>query len=527
MPSHVLLWPALLYVGAAILLPRLHRWLSPAAQRYAVLLAAALGMGVTLLLLVSSGAGRGFSLPLWEGIGQGLNLRLDAFGALFLRAVALLALASALASLDESAGSGGIDDRAGMLVVVAGIGAMALAANLLTLLLAHLLLLAGLLFGVGLAGRARWLLVVMAQGILTYGLLLLAALVLWRGGTVGGLTGQSTTAAWLLLLAGTVQMAPLPLSFFAVPFEPLPGRILSLLPVATLGAGTLLLARLADQPLLLAQMDLRGIAALGALAAALAGWVAWRRQERSVRLMMLSAGQAGWVLWVLGSGRPAEAIAVGLSGALALGVLGLFGNQRPTRLVEGAATAVASLLLLAVPGSALWSGATLASGIGWRAAEPRLLLLPALGVLALMGSAVALLDWHLGEQAPGRPYPARGVGALLLAAVALPPLWPLWGLVVPAIEGQPAGPLAARLTVPVLGWAGALLLWRIEPLLGSLRNFLDGAADTFSFIWLWRVIGRIGWLLLSALRGMALIVEGENYGWLLLFLFVTLVFLLQ
>jgi hypothetical protein len=79
----------------------------------------------------------------------------------------------------------------------------------------------------------------------------------------------------------------------------------------------------------------------------------------------------------------------------------------------------------------------------------------------------------------------------------------------------------------VVGWSGGFWLWRVQGLLNSLRPFLDTVGAVFSFVWLWRLLGRMGWLVLSGLRGMMLVLEGENYGWLLLFLFVTMIFLVQ
>jgi len=117
----------------------------------------------------------------------------------------------------------------------------------------------------------------------------------------------------------------------------------------------------------------------------------------------------------------------------------------------------------------------------------------------------------------------------LLALLSVPAVGALFGLRLPALPAEtlePA-PLAARLAVLVVGWSGGFWLWRVHGLLQSLRPFLDAVGAIFSFVWLWRLVGRVGWLALSGLRGMMLVLEGENYGWLLLFIFLTMIFVLQ
>ncbi|MBA3532392.1 MAG: hypothetical protein H0T73_10765, partial [Ardenticatenales bacterium] len=224
-------------------------------------------------------------------------------------------------------------------------------------------------------------------------------------------------------------------------------------------------------------------------------------------------------------GLPEAAILTAWSGSLALAALAVHGGRLDFRHGTQLPGLMAALMLIGVPGSALWNTVIALSGEGWARGNLWLLTIAAVG---MMGSVVALIHWLL----PGKSEPiqrSRWLGVSLLALLSIPLVGGLWGIQVPPLPTATllSAPLPAYLTILILGWAGGLWLWRDRELLRPLHPGLDLAAVAFSFVWLWRFVGRVGWLLLSGLRGMMLVLEGENYGWLLLFLFVTMIFLLQ
>ncbi len=523
MPDHFILWPTLVYLGAALIAPRLRRWVGSQGYTLLILLS---GVGALLMALLvvaqRGGDAEGWTLSVWQGLAgveDGIRFRVDEIGASFLLLTALLAVGVLVATLDESEQGLNPDYQGGLLAMLGGLSAMALADNLLTLLLASLILDASFIFGVGLVGRPRWLLAIFIHSLVAQALALSALLLLWRdsGGTL--LTDASQTVLLLLLLAAMARLAALPFSLFPVAFETLPARVLAILPLATLGAGSLWLGRVAMAGT--AQWD--GLAGVGALGVALGGWVAWRRRELSVRLMMLAAVQAAWVLWAFAWGAPTTALAVAWSGVLALAALAIHGGRLDFRHGAQLPAAIGALMLGGGPGSALWTAATYLGGLAWQRGDVWLL---AMAVIGVMTTVLALAQWLMPEQTEPHQR-SRWGGAIALAAWSVPAIGALWGIRAPEMAQAVVarGPLAAQLSPLVLGWAGGLLLWRDLTRFQSLRPLLDTASALFSFIWLWRIVGRVGWLLLSGVRGMMLVLEGENYGWLLLFLFLSLVFL--
>ncbi|HEX8681759.1 MAG TPA: hypothetical protein VF707_05555 [Ardenticatenaceae bacterium] len=526
MPSHFILWPALVYVGAALLIPRLRLWLGHPGRLLALLLSSVAAFVLALLVARQAG-GSQLVISTWSdlgGLGRGIRFGLDPLGGSFLLLAGLVGVGAFVGSLDEREDAPSDDYQAGLLVLLGALTLLGLAGNMLTLLLVGLVLDAGLIFGIGLAGRPRWLLVTIVQSLVAQALLLAAALLLWRDTGNTDLAGASQQVALLVTGAAVARMAPLPFSLFPVAFEHLPQRVLALLPLSTVGVGGLLLGRLA-QAADLSDVSLDGLAALAVLGIALAGWVAWRREELSVRLMMLGAIQAGWVLWAFAWGLPTLALTVAWSGVLALAALAVHGGRLDMTSNAQLPGLLASLMLLGFPGSALWNAATVLSGEAWRRGDEWMLALATIGV---MGTVAALFQWLLPMRAEP-PQRSRWVGVTLLALLSVPAVGALFGLRLPALpaESLEPAPLAARLAVLVVGWSGGFWLWRVHGLLQSLRPFLDAVGAIFSFVWLWRLVGRVGWLALSGLRGMMLVLEGENYGWLLLFIFLTMIFVLQ
>jgi hypothetical protein len=338
------------------------------------------------------------------------------------------------------------------------------------------------------------------------------------------LAGAGEPVFLLVVGAAAARMAPLPISLFPVAYESLPRRLMALLPLVTLGTGALLLGRLAQAMATTAPPEMDWLAGLAAIGVGLAGWVAWRREEAPVRLLMLSAVQAAWVLWAFAWGFPAAAVATGWGGALALAALALWRGVPDLRRWQTLPGVLAALVLAGAPGSALWGIMRAVGSEAWQRGEHWLMAVAAIG---LMASLATILSWLTDRVDEGWQRPAWA-GALLLAVLSVPTVGALWGLRPPPLPMvEVAAPLAAQLAIPVLGWAGGLWLWQASDALQPVRGFLYTTGNLFSFVWLWRFIGRTGWLALRGFRGVVLVLEGENYGWLLLFLFVTMIFLLQ
>lgn len=529
MPLQVLLGPIVLYVGASLLLPRLRPWLGPQARTLGILLSSVLAFLSILLVVQLGGEERlTWTLSTWRGlagVGEGVQVSWDPLARVFLLLVGLGGMGLLVGSLDSPEEVASDDYQAGILALLGGLALMALANNLLTILLAEFLINGGLIFALGMAGQPRWFLVTMMHTLLAQALLLGAAILLWQETGFTSLAGASGQVSWLLILAALAHMAVLPFSLYSVAFEPLPQRVLALLPLLSLGTGTLLLGRLVQAVGLDGLPDLSSLAALGALGVVLGGWVAWRREELSIRLLMIGGVQAAWVLWALAWGYPSQALSLGWASTLALMALALHGGRLDFRHGTQLLGVIAALMLVGAPGSALWPVIRALAGTGWANGSLGLLTMGAVG---MMGVVVALIGWLRPEEsAPIQR--SRWVGVTLLTLLSIPALGAWWGLQIPVLPAQPLPPYPwpVQFSMLLLGWCGGLWLWRTRDLLRPLRPGLDLAAGLFSFVWLWRLLGWVGWLLLSAFRGMVLVLEGENYGWLLLFLFVTMIFLLQ
>ncbi|MGB0388568.1 MAG: hypothetical protein ACPGWR_27425 [Ardenticatenaceae bacterium] len=549
MVPNVLLWPVLIYLAAALIIPRLRFVLSEDGRTLGMLFSSVLAFGMALWLTVSANNELPWMLSNWDGtlgLGHAIQFRLDTFGASFLLLTTLIGVAVLVGCLDEVADVLVHDYQAGLLLLLAGVAAFALADNLLTMVVVALLLDAGLLSAIGLAGRPRWILVLITHSLIAQGLMIVATLLLWQESGSTLLVTTNEQVVFLLIASTIVRMGLLPFSLIPIAFEPLPQRILALLPLSTLGIGSVLLGRLmlgGPMP------DLSLVALFAAFGIGLAGWLAWWREESSVRLMMLSAAQAGWLLWGFAWGLSMLAIASAWSAVLALSALAIHGGRVNLRHPVQVHGVIAALILVGVPGTALWQTATALSGEAWLRevgnsnSGPIVELfmqsvgnatnwILVLGAIGMMGTLAALIEWlvvDVEEDQAELAQPSRLVGASLLAILSIPIVGRLFGLEVPLLPQVmlAKSPLAAQLSLLIIGWAGGLWLWRMRPELRSFYPLFDNISTIFSLVWLWRLIGRVGWLLLSGYRGMILVLEGENYGWLLLFLFVMLIFLVQ
>lgn len=545
--SYLLFMPVLIYLAAALIVPRLRFWVNKDGRTLAFLISSVLSFIAALFLIFNNDQFLSWTLSSWEGtvaLGNVIQFRLDSFGQSFLLLVTVVGMAVFVGSLDEQVDVLDDDYQAGMFIVLAGVAAYGLADNLMTMFLVALLVDAGLLYAIGLAGQPRWFLVLVIHSLMAQCLMILAALFLWQD-SHGTMLSTANEMVLLLLVASAVsRMGVLPFSLIPIAFEALPQRILALLPLATVGMSSVLLGRLS---LAGSISDSNSLGLLAAFGIGIAGWLAWWREESSTRLMMLSAVQAGWLLWAFSWGLSTAAIASAWSGILALSVLAIHSGQVNLRNWGQIPGVVAALMLVGVPSSALWQSATRLSGEAWlREARNNtsgpvsdlfwqsvgnpsnwILVLAAIGV---MGTMAALLEWLIVEvEEDPLPQYSRWIGSGLLAILTVPVLASLFGIRAPILPEATlaTSPLVSQLSLLIIGWAGGFWLWRMRPELRSFYPLFDNISTIFSFIWLWRIIGRVGWLLLSGYRGMMLVLEGENYGWLLLFLFVTLIFLVQ
>nr|MBA3531091.1 hypothetical protein [Ardenticatenales bacterium] len=273
MPSHIILWPIFVYVGAALFIPRLRPWLGRPARTLGILLSGVVAFLASLLLVQQTGATPlQWTLSTWRGlagVGHGIQFQVDTLGSAFVLLVGLTGLGVLVGSLDEPELGTSEDYQAGILALLGALVMLGLAGNLLTLLLAEFMLEAAIIFAVGLAGQPRWFLVTVMHTVISQGLLLGATLLLWKETGNTALAGASEQVLLFLIFAAITRMAPLPFSLFPIAFEHLPQRVLGILPLSTLAVGGLLLGRIAQNVTLEALPPLDGLASLGALGIAL------------------------------------------------------------------------------------------------------------------------------------------------------------------------------------------------------------------------------------------------------------------
>jgi hypothetical protein len=546
MTFHSLLTPALIYAGGSILLYMIRPLMGEKTRRLGGLLVTVLAFLAVVWLLPSGDIlPERWTLSNWgdpDGVGRGLEFRLDTLSATYLLLTAVVGMAVFAGSLDAKDDPDTPDYQPGLLGLLAGISIMVLADNMRTWLMAGLVLDIGLLFSIGFAGRARWFLVLVLHSLVTQGALIFATLALAGASNSTALDPSNQPAIYWTLIAAVARLAPLPFCLFPIAFEKIPQRVLGILPLATLGVGSLLLARVIQAAEFGPQSDYAALGTIAALGVALGGWVAWRRQEPSVRLMILTTTQSAWVLWAFAWGATDVAIRTAIFGVLALSALAVHGGRVDFRHGVQLPMMLAIASLAAFPGSALWNTVTTLSGEAWwrdisqsptTGLSLAYLIRPAAwltvaAAIGMMGTIAALLHWLVNE-GEDEYQPSRWVGVTVLAFLSIPFVGELFGLRVNPLPGAPLSttPLPAQWVLPIIGWTGGLWLWRVRRTIHSLRPLLDSTASFFSFAWLYRILGRVGWLLFSGVRGIVLLIEGENYGWLLLFLFVTLLVLVR
>lgn len=521
MPPHLIVWPTILSLFGALAIPRMGPWLPQ--RRYAlVVLLFAVVLFVFALLIAATTPSEWVS-EMWGANVTSvvpLRYRIDDLGRAFLILSGLVGLGALVGSLDEAEPLASREYQASLIGVMGGLFALSFADTLIGWMGAILVVDTALLYGLGMVGRPRWLGTLFPQVLFSDLLILVALILQWQEGL-----GVASTSSWLsLALLGAVifRMAPLPFSLFVLADEPLPQRVMVMMPLVTVGIGGLWLARL---PQFMGEQALAAPEALAVFAAvgvALAGWVAWRLRQPSQRMMMLTASQAAWVLWAWAWGYQGEAVAAAWAGSLALGALAFHGGRLDARHYGQLPSAVAVLMLLGGPLSAAWPVLSRVSGSAWQRGEQGLL---ALGIIGLMTTVVAYGHWLIPEQVEPT-HPSRWVGGGILVLLSIPLVAALWGIRPPLPHQAISASWAEQWSLPVLGWAGGLWLWQIRERLAPLRALLDSSARLLSFGWLWRGLNRLSQLLIGAVRSVMLLLEGENYGWLVLFLLLALILLL-
>jgi formate hydrogenlyase subunit 3/multisubunit Na+/H+ antiporter MnhD subunit len=331
MTFHSLLLPAILYGGGALLLYLMRPFTGEKTRRITGLLVTVAAF-LTVIWLLPTGdiLPERWTFSNWgdpEGVGRGLEFRLDTLSATYLLLTAVVGMAVFAGSLDVTDDADTPDYQPGLLALLAGLSIISLTDNLRSWLMAGLILDIGLLFSVGFAGRARWFLVLVLHSLVSQGALIFATLALARVGDTTALDPTNQEAIRWTLVAAVARLAPLPFCLFPIAFEKIPQRVLGILPLATLGIGSLLLARVTQVVEFGPGADYAGLGTIAALGVGLAGWVAWRRDEPSVRLMMITAVQSAWVLWAFSWGATDVAIRTAIFGVLALSALAVHGGR--------------------------------------------------------------------------------------------------------------------------------------------------------------------------------------------------------
>ncbi len=511
----------LLLLGGSILLPRTGPWLGRPARVLLTLMLAAVAFFLGLLAV--SKVPLAISLAHWEdltGTDEAIFLQFTALTARWMVLVLFAGLAVTLASLDEP-WDGPTDEYITILVgVPAALLVFGMAGNFLTWLAAWALLDLIWLFTVGLPGHSRWpWLLGLLQGTGMFALLGGMVLVWQTFRAVSfAVPGMPLLAIFLLTAALVVRMALYPLHLPAWTHNDVPPRVRAFFPLVNVAAsGLWLMFWVPRWGAGWLPFSLEPILAVGL---AVTGLLAWWKRHPTQRVVFLSGWLGFLVLWALWSGRPDVAAHFIWGGALSLAVLALHGGEGQRW--EGATlpAMLAALIFLGVPGGGLVALGDLMAQ-AWAAGYVGLALAALVG---LMGVTVALIQ-HLADPLPAAHQQSRWTGMTLLALGAWPPFGRFLWLIPPFAAVEPTTPWQWRLGLLALGWAGGLLLWRLRPLWTAHHAVGRAVATALDLEWGWAVIARSGAWVASSLRGAARVVEGENYGWLLLFLLIVLVLL--
>ena len=412
---------------------------------------------------------------------------------------------------------------------------LGLSGNLLTLLFAWTLLDLLALLVLGFPGRSNW---VLMAGILQGGglfLVMVAALRTWVSSATLAFFAATTDSLTLhlLLAAFAVRMSLYPLHLFAWPHQRVPPHTRAVLPLLTLAAGgfwwlvfgtpdTLLYARLVSVLL-----------GIGLIAS---GVLFWRARRPALRTAALTTWLGGMLTLAFLFNTPTLAQAILWNGSFAVSVVAFHGGRRPWRAPSSLALAIALLSLSGLPGGALGeSGRLLATllttGHDWLATAL------VVGMSAMFAGILTLAraiqptsaEESNNENAiADETQPAVFDRAWLGLGILAPASWPFVGRllgIAPVEMATTAFPWGIHIAGAGLAWLAALLFVRLEMSVIGLTAWLNALAAILSARWLWQGVGSLAVLLMRGTRGVLRVLEGENYGWLLLFLVIILILL--
>lgn len=511
-------------MAGTVVIPQTKSWLSRSARLLLILIIAA----VTFLLAVGVFRAVPLSVEIssWAQLhrpAQAISFQVDELAGRFMLLTFFMILTVIVAALDESWDGPTDDYKVLLLAVGAGMMAFVTADNLLSWLVAWMLIDLMWLFAIGLPGRSQWALEAgIIQGTGFFALFGATVLVWQEHATMAfQFPADPMLPRYLIIGALILRMGTYPLHILAQAKEHMPEQVRALAPLVMVGASGYWLLRWTQQwgvAWLPAETEI--VLAVGLAAT---GLLAWRRRHATEQTAALTAWLALIVLWALWRERLDVAAGAIWTGTLALAVLALYGNEEEA---GGGATilaVLAGLALIGVPGSPLhgigWlAGAELVEGSGWLAAA---------GIFSLAGVTGGVLYMILAPSR-GEYQRSRWTGMLLLSLAA----WPILGGLIwlrPDISSTVALEIPGRVStgMVVLGWAGGVLMWRMREIIAGGAWVVDRIVEFVNVTWLWRVAARIVWAVAGVVRGMVRIVEGENYGWLLLFLLIAFLFLAQ
>lgn len=511
-------------IAGAVVIPQVKPWVSRPARAMLILIIA------TVTFLLAIGVFRAVPLVVeissWAQVytsGQSITFRVDDLAGRFMVLTFFTILAVTVAALDEPWDGPTDDYQALLLAVGAGVVAFVTAGNLLSWLVAWILIDLMWLFAVGLPGRSQWALEAgILQGAGFFALFGATVLIWQQYATMSfQLPERPALPAYLIIGALVLRMGVYPLHVLTQADEQIPERVRALAPLVMVGGSGYWLLRWTEQwgvGWLPAETEI--VLAVGLVAT---GLLVWRRRHATEQTAALAAWLALIVVWAIWRERPDLAAGIIWTGTLALAVLALYGGDEEAGQGALIAAAVAALALIGVPGSPLsgvgWlAGAELAVGNGWLAAA---------GAIGLAGVMAGLLHMLL-VPFPGEYQRSRWTGMTLLALAA----WPALGGLIwlrPDVTAETVLDIPAQVSLGMvaLGWAGGVLLWRLRDLITAGDWVIDRVVDVVNVTWVWRLAARVVWAIAGVVRGIARIVEGENYGWLLLFLLVAFLFLAQ